>query len=437
MRKKVCLILVVCFVIALAGSVTLAEPHSIPGGPWTQPEQTRMLESLSQPEDVEKELLAIERRSMGRMEVELIGHSAGYEWPIYVAKFGEPCEDKARILIDTQIHGGEPLGTEAALGMIQQLAMSNNPEIRMILDNVTVWIIPMLNMDGATFFERDDDWLRGQAQSRQNIQHWTPEEWGLDPDTPDPWYRSAWTVRDLEITGKYDGIGGYDMNRDAHPHLDFDLSKHDEHGHIPSGWGGEPGFYVCPEIRALRDVFKKLEPDLYVNHHHRGSALVDEEDRELMTLQILGKFVPLEFEFELYQDGEHHVYYLDEDSLKLSKQVNALVYQKLDAMGDSPFTHVTKFPLVHEWSDGRGLPGTTLGSFSMNDSAVMLYEVRGFHIGQQSSGMLTRQSYIGLYETLLGFATGEVYEIDPAFYDDEIPPAGPSIGRPERGVEGF
>jgi len=427
MRKKVCLILVVCFLLALAGTVALAEPHSIPGGPWIQPEQTVKLESLSQPEDVEKELLTIERRSRGRMEVELIGYSAGYEWPLYVAKFGDADDDKAKILIDTQIHGNEPLGTEAALGLIQNLAMSNNPEVRMILDNVTVWIIPMLNMDGSTIQEFEDG---SQYQTRCNIQEWTPVEWGLPSDISAPWYNYGFYYPWFEI------CRGYDMNRDAHPHLAFDLSKHAEHGHIPPGDGGEPGFYVCPEIRALRDVFKELKPDLYVNHHHRGSALVDEEDRKLMTLQILGKFVPLGLEFELYQDGEHHVYYLDEDSLNLSKQVNALVYQKLTEMGNSPFTHITKYPLVHDFNDGRGLPGTTLASFSMNDAAVMLYETRG-GIGQKSSGMLTRQSYIGLYETLLGFATGEVYEIDPAFYDVEIPPAGPSLSRPDRGLDGL
>lgn len=427
MKKKVCLILAFSMVLAFLVPVAMAQPQSIPNGPWIQPEETVKLESLSQPEDVKKELLAIERRSRGRMEVELIGYSAGYEWPLYVAKFGEADDDKAKILIDTQIHGNEPLGTEAALDLIQLLAMSSNPEVRMILDNVTVWIIPMLNMDGATIQEIEGS---GQYQTRCNIQEWTPEEWGLPLGTPAPWYNYghyfpwAWFCN------------GYDMNRDAHPHLDFDLSKHAEHGHIPAGSGGDPGFYVCPEIRALRDVFKELKPDLYINHHHRGSALVDEEGRELMTLQILGKFVPLGLEFELYQDGENHVYYLDQDSLNLSKQVNSLVYQKLTEMGSSPFTHITKYPLVHDYNDGRGLPGTTLASFSMNDAAVMLYETRG-GIGQKSSGMLTQQSYIGLYETLLGFATGEVYEIDPVFYDDEIPPAGPSLSRPERGVDGL
>ncbi|WP_280770642.1 hypothetical protein [Salipaludibacillus daqingensis] len=52
------------------------------------------------------------------------------------------------------------------------------------------------------------------------------------------------------------------------------------------------------------------------------------------------------------------------------------------------------------------------------------------HTGQKSSGMLIKQSYIDLYETLSGLATGEIFEIDPEFYDTEIPTFSPWIGRP-------
>ena len=432
MKKKVCLILAISMVLAFLVPVAMAQPQSIPDGPWIQPEQTVKLERLSQPEDVERILFDIERRSKGRMKVELIGYSAHYDWPLYVAKFGDADdENKAKILIDTQIHGGEPLGTESALDLISTLATSGNKDVIKILDNVTVWFIPMLNMDGATIFEIEG---YGQAQSRQNIQHWTPEEWGLDVETPAPWYWRSMTVRDWDIEGKYAGIGGYDMNRDAHPYLDFDLNVHSDQ-HMPSGWGGEPGFFVCPEIRALRDVFKELEPDLYVNHHHRGTNLVSEDDIRMCTLQIYAQFVPLDRVDTIEDNGIVHTRSLSEESLELSKQVNALVYQKLQLGGNNPFSAITKYPRVEDYYGGEGLPGTTLASFSMNDAAVMLYEVRS--AGQKSSGMLVQQSLIGLYETLLGFATGEVYEIDPAFYDDEIREAGPRISNPVGGEGGI
>jgi hypothetical protein len=61
-----------------------------------------------------------------------------------------------------------------------------------------------------------------------------------------------------------------------------------------------------------------------------------------------------------------------QESLRLSKQVNALVYQKLQK-GNSPFGAITKYPRVEYYYGGEGLPGTTLASFSMNGAAVMLY----------------------------------------------------------------
>jgi len=399
----------------------------IPSGPWHQPNQPVSLSSLLQPEDVEQQLFEIEKRSKGRMEVELIGHSAGHEWPIYVAKFGEPDEDKARILIDTQIHGNEPLGTEAAMELIKTLAQSGNSEARKILDNVTVWIVPMLNMDGATIYQREpDDEGRygGDSQSRTNIQGWDPLEWGLPEDTGAPWYWNPDPDRE-------DRHQGYDINRDSHPHLSFCLSEHEDHGHIPPGHGSEPGFLVTPEARAMRDVFVELQPDLYINHHHRGCErtqtwkVSEEDDARMFTLQILAQVVPLDQEYTIEIDGEAHSYSLSEESLDLSKQVNALVYQKLQERGNSPFGAVTQYSVVKDYYGGYGLPGTTLGSYSLNDAAIMLYETRW--TGQLASGRYIKQSYIGLYETLLGFATGEVHDIDPAYYDDEVPPVGPSV----------
>ena len=428
MRKKISLTLVFLMIFVMFGSYALANPQSIPNGPWIQPNQNVSLSSLLQPEDVEQRLLDIESRSKGRMETEIIGYSSGYEWPIYVAKFGDADSDNPKILIDTQIHGNEPLGTEAAMHLIQTLATSGNKEVRDILDNVTVWFIPMLNPDGATIFEIED---YGDAQTRQNIQYWTPEEWGLDADTPAPWYHNSNTWR---------GTPGYDINRDAHPHLNFDLANHsDQHSPCLINLGSQPGFYVTPEARALRDTFKELKPDLYINHHHRGSNIESEENPELTTLQILAQFVPLDRVDTIVDNGETYTYTLTEESLDLSRQVNALVYQKLQK-GNSPFGQITKYPRVEEFYGGYGLPGTTLGSFSMNDAAVMLYETRGQSTrdtGQKANGQYIRQSLDGIYETILGFATGEVYEIDPSFYEDEIPEAGPRITNPTPGHDGF
>jgi hypothetical protein len=366
------------------------DPQSIPNGPWIQAEQEVKYERLMSNEELYNNLFQIEARSKGRMVVEQAGVSAG-GWPIYVVKFGEADPAKTRVLIETQIHGGEPLGTEAVVFLIQQLATGSNPEILNILDKLTVWFIPRLNPDGAS--NTVDGALRPR---RQNHQYWTPEEWGLDSGARAPWYYNS------RITPP-----GYDINRDFTPDLDFVMGP--EYADLLPGRSVDPGFFVTPEGRTSRDVFKALQPDVFIDHHHRGSNTVSEDDNSLCTLQVIAQVT-----------AGTEAYPLDPEVLKLSKQINAYVYQVLNEKGNSPFGGITRYPDVE-------LPGTALGSYTLNGSAIMLYEVRS--VAQKSSGMLIRQSVVGIMETLKALADGSIYQVDPDLYD-QIPPAGPRISNP-------
>jgi hypothetical protein len=367
-----------------------AAPQSIPNGPWIQDTQTVKLEALTSMEELEKELFNIEARSKGRMEVEIAGYTT-IGLPLYLVKFGEPDPDKIRVLIEGQIHGGEPLGAEASIEVIKQLASSGNPDIDMIREKLTIWIIPRLNPEGGTY-EVDGELV----QRRQNSQPWTPEEWGLPADAPAPWYYRSRTPP------------GYDINRDSNPDLDFVLGP--ANAYLLPGASALPGFFVTPEARTVRDAYKELQPDVFIDLHHRGTNLMSEEDNSMCTLQILAQVVDL---------GRED-YPLDPAVLDFSKQINAYVFQRLNEMGESPFTNIQRYPDVN-------LPGTTLGTFSLNGSAIMLYEVRTAK--QKSSGMLTKQVIIGLMETFKGLADGSIFYVDPADYD-EILPAGPRIGNP-------
>ncbi|UCZ52759.1 hypothetical protein LGQ02_18540 [Bacillus shivajii] len=408
MKKTLTMMLAFLLFMSLSISV-FAEPQSKPNGPWIQPEQEVKLEALMSPEELEKKLLQINDRARDdRMELDVVGYSATYEYPIYAVKFGEADTDNPKIFIQTQIHGDEQLGTEASVDLIQQLAMSNNKDIRTILDNVTVWFIPMLNPDGSVVFETE----QGQSKQRQNLQVWDPTEFGLVEDTAAPWY-----YRPDFVSGEM----GFDVNRDFHPYLDLELGP-DNADVIPQD-SSEPGVYVTPEAQASRDVFNELQPDLFIDHHHRYSNVVSEDDDRLNTLQLIAQVV--DEETVVSYDGVD--YQVDEESLNLSKQVNSYVYKALQR-GNSPFGAISRFPEVN-------LPGTALGSYSMNGAAIMLYETRGQqhpygHTGQKANGQYTQQSYVGLYETLRGFATGEIYDVDPVFYDEEIPYGSPRISTP-------
>ena len=378
----------------LVFGISFADPQSIPNGPWIQDEQTVKLEALTSMEELQKKLFSIYTRSKGRMEVEIAGETT-LGFPLYLVKFGEPDPEKIKVLIEGQIHGGEPLGAEACIEVIKQLAASGNKDIDEVLEKLTIWIIPRINPEGATYEEEDE-----LVQRRTNEQDWTPEEWGLPADAPPPWYQY----------GQYPWWDppGYDINRDSNPDLDFVLGP--ANAHLLPGNSSLPGFFVTPEGRTVRDVYKELRPDIFIDLHHRGTNLMSAEDNSMCILQILAQVVDL---------GRED-YPLDPAVLDFSKQINAYVYQRLNEMGESPFTNIQRYPDVN-------LPGTTLGAFSLNGSAIMLYEVRTAR--QKSSGMLTKQVIIGLMETFKGLADGSIFYVDPADYD-EILPAGPRIGNP-------
>jgi hypothetical protein len=378
--------------VTMLGAPVAGAQQSIPNGPWIQPEQEVRLDALTSNEGLGKVLRQIEARSRGRLAVEVAGRSAT-GWPIYLAKLGEPSASKQGVFIQGQIHGDEPLGSEASVQLIQELALSNSPQVEQILAETTVWIVPRLNMDGAAFA------VDGQVvQRRQNTQEWTPAEWGLDAATPAPWYhRSPTATRP----------GGYDINRDFTPDLDFRLGPGDEA--LLPGRSDLPGFFVTSEARTSAAVFKRLRPDVFIDLHHRGTNTQTEDDNQMTTLQVIGDVTEGTTEFPL-----------DPDARARSFQLNAFVYDTLGAMGNSPFTGITRYPDVE-------LPGTALGSYNLNGAAIMLYETRS--AGQKSNGMLTRQLIAGLRATLVGLVDGSIAQVDPAHYLD-IPPAGPRIGNP-------
>ena len=393
MKRALAVTIALSLVLMLGLSVSAnAAPQSIPNGPWVEDNQNVQLNALMSNEELEKTLYQIEGRAKGRMTVE-VGTYSTIGLPIFVVKFGEvdSNSNKTRVLIEGQIHGGEPLGAEACVELIKQLAASGNKDIDMILNKLSIWIVPRLNVEGASY--EVDGVL---VQRRQNSQAWTPEEWGLPADAPAPWYYRSRTPP------------GYDINRDSNPDLDFLLGP--GNASLLPGASALPGFFVTPEARMMRDIYKEFQPDVFIDLHHRGTNLVSEEDNSMCTLQILAQVVDL---------GRID-YPLDPAVLDFSKQINAYVYLKLLEMGNSPFTGIQRYPDVN-------LPGTTLGSFTLNGSAIMLYEVRS--VGQKSNGLLTKQEIKGLMETFKGLADGSILDVDPAIYD-AIPPAGPRIGNP-------
>ncbi|MFL0507008.1 M14 family zinc carboxypeptidase [Ureibacillus sp. 179-F W5.1 NHS] len=411
-------------------SAAYANPQSTPNGPYIEDNQNISLSSYMSNAELATKLQKLEASSNGKMKLEVAGYSNlapdGYQTeadkgePIYVAKFGDNDPNKKRILITAQIHGNEQIGAEAAIDIIQKLS-SNGKEVEEILENVSIWIMPRINPEGA-----DNQYEGKWYPTRYTHQTWLPENIGLPADTVAPWYyNSDGSERAQNNEGRVVyGIPGYDQNRDYNPNLDFRVENQDL-SEVASFLNSQStnnskygGFYVTAEARTVTSVFKEFQPDVYVDVHHRGFNTVSDEDNRSVPVQFAAVVA------DPYTDpftGEQ--YEVDEDVLTLAKQVNALSALTLQK-GQSHFGAVQKYPDVN-------LPGTALGAFALNDTSIMLIEIKGQSqtLGQKQAGMLKETVTQPLFAVFQGLADGSIYEVDTQVYDD-IPEASNSISDP-------
>jgi Zinc carboxypeptidase len=399
-------------------STAFANPQSNPNGPYIENEQNISLSSYLSNEDLAKTLQKLEASSKGKMKLEVVGHSNhtqdGYKTdvekgdPLYLVKFGDADPNKKRVLITTQIHGNEQIGTEAAIDIIQKLS-SGGQEVDEILDKVSIWIMPRINPEGS-----DNQYEGKWYPTRYTHQTWLPENIELPANTLAPWYYNAdGSERAQNNDGRVVyGIPGYDQNRDYNPNLDFrveDQNKDEVAAFLNSRTTNNSnygGFYVTAEARTVTGVFKEFKPDVFVDVHHRGFNTVSDEDNRSVPVQFAAVVA------DPYTDpftGKQ--YEVDEDVLKLGKQVNALSAEALQR-GNSHFGAVQKYPDVN-------LPGTALGAFALNDAAIMLVEIKGQSqtLGQKQAGMLKETVKVPLFEVFKGLADGSIHDVDTAIYD--------------------
>lgn len=402
----------------IASSTALADPQSNPNGPYIENEQNISLASYMSNEELRQTLEKLEASSKGKMKLDIAGYSNlspdGYQTevdkgePLYVVKFGDADPNKKRVLITAQIHGNEQIGAEAAIDIIQKLS-SNSKEVNEMLDKVSIWIMPRINPEGA-----DNQYEGKWYPTRYTHQTWLPENIDLPAGTKAPWYyNSDGSERAQNNNGRVVyGIPGYDQNRDYNPNLDFRVENQDkdvveaflnDRATNNSNFGG---FYVTAEARTVTSVFQELQPDVYVDVHHRGFNTVSDEDNRSVPIQLAAVVA------DPYTDpftGQQ--YEVDDDVLKLGKQVNALAAQTLQR-GFSHFGAIQKYPDVN-------LPGTALGAFALNDAAIMLMEIKGQSqtLGQKQAGMLKETVKAPLYDLFNALADGSINDVDPAVYD--------------------
>jgi hypothetical protein len=145
-KEHLLTILTVLMLVAAFNLPAVADAPINPGGPFVPPEQDINQAAIMTFDEVEAELLKMEKRSKGLLDVDIAGITREGR-PLYIAKMGW---GPVRMWIQGRIHGGEPFGNDVCLELIKSLLSSD----RRILEELTLWIIPSYNPDGSERFWR-------------------------------------------------------------------------------------------------------------------------------------------------------------------------------------------------------------------------------------------------------------------------------------------
>ncbi|MDN3428493.1 M14 family zinc carboxypeptidase [Microbacterium sp. APC 3898] len=342
-------------------------------------------------QELQKSLKQIESNSKGTVQVNVAGQShEGLD--IYTARVGTG--DKV-LLMQSEIHGNEKTGTVAILNLLKTLS-NNSKQSKAIREEVTIVFMPMMNPDAS------------EADKRRNSMTWNetlenfPQLAGASP---------SWNYLDRGISQSYDygANPGFDVNRDFNPDLDYVPQAQD----FP-GASNQPGWFITPEAQTSRDVYKSLQDefgnvDVFVDLHHQGLYYVD-GTADPVTLSLSAQFVP----DPSTPEGAKYAEYADSYDYDFSRQLNLLAYNELQSYGQSKFTNISLY------SQGLDLPGTALGTYALNGSGTVLFEVRGQtqSLGQKEKGQLVKSVERGLSGIIEGVADGSVDQLDPEAYED-------------------
>ncbi|MFB4163825.1 M14 family zinc carboxypeptidase [Alteribacillus sp. JSM 102045] len=361
--------------------------------PGTPPQQEYKIDGFVDYEEMEQRLEKIEQTSQGRVEVEVIGQS-NQGRDIYSARVGNG--DKV-VLVESEIHGNEKTGTDALLNILQYLGSSGSKHAEAIREELTLVAVPKMNPDASELDRRGND------RSWEEVVDDFPQLEGASP---------SWNYYTGTLQGDdYSDNPGFDVNRDFNPDLQYEPKPED----FP-GSSSEPGWYIHPESQTIRDLYIDLQEefgnvDTFIDLHHQGPHYkVGDTDRDV-TMSISAQFVP----DPNSEAGSKYSSYADNYNYDFSRQLNVAIYDRLQ-QGNSPFNNITLYP------QGLDLPGTALGSFALNGSGTVLFEVRGqtHSFGQKKRGQLVKTVETGLYAVLDGMTDGSVYDEDPERYE-EIP----------------
>ncbi len=379
----------------LVPNVSFADP-----GPNPRGGTNLSTEAFLNYDELVKKLNQLEQVSQGKVKVEVAGKT-NQGRSIHKVTVGHG--DKV-VLIQSEIHGNEKTGTVALLNILENLGQSNSPEVKKILDELTIVTIPMMNVDAS------------ELDRRGNEMTWT-EVVGKFPQLSN--VKPAWNYYTTLRSGDdYASKPGFDVNRDFNPNLNYVPKPQD----FP-GASEKSGWFITPEAQTVRDIYKDLKSkfgkvDVFIDLHHQGFPYIEGTD-DRVTMSLSGKFVA----HPSTPTGAKYAEYAANFNYDFSRQLTLTAYNALQAKGNSVFTNISLY------DQSIDLPGTALGTFALNGSGTVLFEVSGQtqNLGQKEKGQLVKTVETGLMGIISGVTDESVHNLNPSDYEN-IPESSSTPG---------
>jgi predicted deacylase len=353
------LVAAAALVLVPAGTTAaFADPQTTPNGPWPG-ENGSSLSAIHSYDQLWSTLRSIGGRAQGSFELDAapLESNTGREIPVVTVGDGP----RSVMYIANQ-HGDEYVVSEAMLDIVRTLT-GGSPTARAIRDELTVTIVPRVNVDG---FDADVQDASGDTTPwRQNFDP------GCTTEPCDPFY----------------AIGrGYDINR-YHSYSDNAY----DHPYLP----GDDDLNPVPEAVAMRLLWEERRPELVVDFHHQGTY-VDEDGR-----MITGSTMWPNADAEAERLGIAEEF---SDTVVRSQRAVSVLLTALDRYG---YANITRYP-------STTTPGIARNAYGLLGSASVLFEMRG-DIDAKSNGYIAKTAEVAGMAVLEAVADGswETASLEP------------------------